>query len=217
MSPTSHRGGEEVTPDDSAIRCEKCPLVDRDVVNGEGPSRADVAIVGQAPGKREVEIGRPFVGPAGGVLNEVLRSLRVDRSKLYVTNAVLCHPGEDEHTRRDKRPPGEAIAACRTRLVREIEETEATWVVALGAVATHSLTGRSTPLYESRCSLSGPIPRHLLRTDTLVGVTYHPKAIVAGLLQRMSDDIGALFSLPINGRRPNVYHDHRNRGQSRSS
>ena len=73
-------------------RCDDCPLRARPVVRGGCPDETRLVIVGEAPGRREVIEGRPFVGKAGRRLDQALAAAGVDRSAVYITNAVLCHP-----------------------------------------------------------------------------------------------------------------------------
>ncbi|MGH2813379.1 MAG: uracil-DNA glycosylase family protein [Actinomycetota bacterium] len=98
-------------------RCGKCPLQDRPFVAGYGPPRTDRVIVGEAPGCTEAVEGRPFVGRAGRRLDKGLSAKEVDRSNVYITNAVLCHPQGNESP-----PPREAIQACHERLISEIRD-----------------------------------------------------------------------------------------------
>ena len=112
-------------------------------------------VVGQAPGDQEVEQRKPFVGRAGRALRRALDSLGVDHlSKVFFTNTVLCHPGKNEGTGRDKKPPPAAIVACRERLRREIEETGPGWILAVGAVAGASVTGKQVVISRSRMCIA---------------------------------------------------------------
>ena len=105
--------------------CDECPLWNRPLVAGDGPPKTDLVIVGWAPGKTEVEVGKPFVGDSGGVLNEALDDAGIDQESAYITNAVLCHPVKPK-------PPVPAIRACHDRLVQEIERRGPRKVIASG-------------------------------------------------------------------------------------
>jgi len=202
------RNGEDVKV--PSARCRECPLADQPFVPGNGPARTDLVVVGQAPGDQEVRQGKPFVGPAGKALRRVLDSLGVDHlSKVFFTNTVLCHPGKNEGTSRDEKPPRAAIAACRERLRREIEETGPGWILAVGAVAGASVTGKRVVLSRSRCSLLGhPLrPDGISGYDAVVGITHHPSAPLPKLL--LDADIRALLSFPHGGRTPDVYREDR--------
>ena len=116
-------------PKPPLAHCDECPLKDRPFVPGDGPSRTDRVIVGEAPGETEVKKGKPFVGRAGTVLNE---ELGIDRSSVYITNAVLCHPGRNK--KRNKKPSVRAIRACHDRLIREIRQRPLVLAVTMAAL-----------------------------------------------------------------------------------
>src|SRR5689334_8206911 len=100
-------------------RCEGCPLQENDVCGGDGPDRADVVIVGEAPGRTEVKRGRPFVGPSGQLLDATLKEHDLDRSQVYITNTTLCRPVDKDG--KDAPPGKTARNACHKRLVSEVK------------------------------------------------------------------------------------------------
>ncbi|MGH2572183.1 MAG: uracil-DNA glycosylase [Actinomycetota bacterium] len=151
-------------------RCGDCPLRDRPFVAGYGPPMTDRVIVGEAPGQREVVEGKPFVGKAGGRLNEALSAANVDRLAVYITNAVLCHPEGNPPT-----PPPEAVQACHERLITEIRLRMPRKVLALGTAAAEALTGDPRPIEQLR--LLRPTPSPFLDDKSEVRVTYHPSAL----------------------------------------
>lgn len=114
----------------SLARCGRCPLGDCPVVPGDGPPTTDRVIVGQAPADEEVLQGKPFVGKAGGILDDALATALVNRQELYITNAVLCQPPGNKSP-----PPREAIRACHERLINEVRGRMPVKVLALGKVA----------------------------------------------------------------------------------
>jgi DNA polymerase len=122
------------------VACERCPaLVDcrSRIVNGDGPVEADLCLVGEAPGAREDEEGRPFVGRSGRVLDEVLGSVGRPRETVRIVNCVRCRPP-------DNRDPTTAeLDACREYLDAEVEVVDPEVVVALGKVPAEHLLGRS--------------------------------------------------------------------------
>ncbi len=129
--------------------CTRCPLFEHatQAVFGEGPIDAEVMFVGEQPGDQEDQQGRPFVGPAGQVLDAALEVAGIDRRRVYVTNAVKHF----KFTLRGKRrihakPNGGEIAACRFWLELERALVRPKLVVALGATAVHSLTGKSAAI-----------------------------------------------------------------------
>ncbi len=113
--------------------CTDCQLSHQrnTAVPGEGSETADVMFVGEAPGSNEDKLGRPFVGAAGNFLDELLRSAKLDRADIYITNTVKCRPPNN----RDPLP--EERSSCRKYLDRQIDLVNPKVVVSLGR---HSLT-----------------------------------------------------------------------------
>jgi DNA polymerase len=160
----------------SAIRgCKGCELYRyaTQPVFGEGSKKAHVMFVGEQPGDQEDLQGSPFVGPAGQILNKALAEAGIDRSKVYVTNAVKHFKLEERGKRRiHKKPRGVEVAACRPWLTAEIEEVKPEVIVALGATAALSVGGREFAIQKERGKLI-PIAggRQLL-------ITVHPSFLL---------------------------------------
>src|SRR6201993_1501184 len=133
--------------------CTRCPLY-RDatqVVPGEGPSRAKVMFVGEQPGNDEDLAGRPFVGPAGRVLDRAIVEAGLDRTTIFVTNAVKHFKFEPRGKRRlHKRPNAGEIDACRWWLDLERAIVKPRVIVALGATAVRGVLGRSVTISSLR-------------------------------------------------------------------
>jgi uracil-DNA glycosylase len=133
--------------------CRRCPLHGpaTQLVFGEGPENAKLMFVGEQPGDQEDTAGRPFVGPAGQLFNAALAEAGVDRSRAYVTNAVkhFKFKPTGKHRIHDKPNVGE-INHCRWWLKREIEMVKPDLIVALGATAIRSLTGKNIPITTNR-------------------------------------------------------------------
>jgi uracil-DNA glycosylase family protein len=159
----------------AAARCEGCDLYERatQTVFGAGKSRAAVLVVGETPGDVEDKKGKPFVGPAGRVLDDALERLGVDRASLYVTNAVKHFKWEPHgKARLHKTPSAREIAACRPWLMAELRVVRPALVVCLGAVAARSLLGPSARVTELRGQIvDGPLGDPVL-------VTVHPASIL---------------------------------------
>ena len=160
---------------EASSRCEGCPLYKdaTQTVFGRGPARADVMMVGEQPGDREDIEGEPFVGPAGRVLNDALERVGIDRSSVYVTNAVKHFKHELRGNRRiHKRPGTMEMNACAPWLEAELEVVKPTLLVALGAVAARSLYGTKVKVMRDRGTL--------LESDRapLASVTIHPSALL---------------------------------------
>jgi DNA polymerase len=132
---------------DAVHSCRRCPLYEQatQAVFGEGPEHAQVMFVGEQPGDQEDLAGRPFVGPAGQVLDEVIEKVGIDRKKVYVTNAVKHFKFEPRGKRRiHQRPDGGEVQACKFWLNLEVEHVRPKVIVALGATAAQSLLGKAS-------------------------------------------------------------------------
>jgi len=136
-----------------AAQCRACPLwaAATQTVFGEGPADASIVFVGEQPGDQEDLTGRPFVGPAGRLFDRALGEAGLDRSQVYVTNAVKHFKFAQRGKKRlHKRPNAAEIRVCRRWLLAEIEALEPRVIVALGATATHSLAERPLPVGANR-------------------------------------------------------------------
>ena len=130
---------------EAAAACRGCDLWKRgtQTVFGEGSPKARVLMVGEQPGDKEDLQGRPFVGPAGAVLDKALAAAGIDRNEVYVTNIVKHFKWEPRGKRRiHKKPNALERSACRPWLDAEIEVTRPDVVVLLGASAAQALLGR---------------------------------------------------------------------------
>ncbi|MGE5322368.1 MAG: UdgX family uracil-DNA binding protein [Actinomycetota bacterium] len=130
---------------EAAAECKACDLWKRgtQTVFGEGSPNARVLMVGEQPGDKEDLQGRPFVGPAGAVLDKALAAAGIDRNEVYVTNMVKHFKWEPRGKRRiHKKPNAVEISACRPWLDAEIAATRPDVVVLLGASAAQGLLGR---------------------------------------------------------------------------
>jgi uracil-DNA glycosylase len=133
--------------------CTRCPLY-RDAtqaVPGEGPGRAPFMLVGEQPGDKEDLAGKPFVGPAGRLLDQALQDAGIKRNETFVTNAVKHFKHEMRGKRRlHKRPGNYEIERCKIWLDLERSLVEPDTIVALGVTAARSLTGRMPKCAASR-------------------------------------------------------------------
>jgi len=160
---------------EAARECRACDLWKRgtQTVFGEGAARARVLFVGEQPGDKEDLGGKPFVGPAGAVLDKALVEAGIDRKQTYVTNAVKHFKWEARGKRRiHKKPNSLEVAACRQWLDVELELVKPDVVVCLGATAAQALLGRSFRVTQQRGRLM-PFDRapHVL-------ATVHPSSIL---------------------------------------
>lgn len=157
-----------------AERCRACPLWEgaTRTVFGEGSSEARVVLVGEQPGDKEDLAGRPFVGPAGQLLDRALTEAGIDRRKVYVTNAVKHFKYELRGRRRlHKTPAQQEVEACRPWLERELEIIRPNVVVALGTTAARAIFGRVTAIEKNRGRLIAAGGRQVL-------VTVHPSYLL---------------------------------------
>jgi uracil-DNA glycosylase len=138
---------------EEAASCRACPLWKdaTQTVFGEGPSHAPIMLVGEQPGDKEDLAGHPFVGPAGQMLDRALEEAGIDRSKVYVTNAVKHFKFVPRGKfRLHQKPTTPEIKACRPWYERELAAIGPELVVALGATAAQSVFGKITPINKSR-------------------------------------------------------------------
>lgn len=155
--------------------CRRCPLFERAsrAVMGEGPERAELMIVGEQPGDQEDLAGKPFVGPAGAILNRALEAAEIDRDGLYLTNAVKHFKFVPRGKRRlHQRPNAGEIEHCRWWLKHEIKIVRPALIVALGATATRGVLGRPLPVKKAR----GQTFEH--ESGSAVRVTVHPSYLL---------------------------------------
>jgi uracil-DNA glycosylase len=160
---------------EAAAYCKGCDLWKRatQTVFGEGGSEARVMFVGEQPGDQEDIQGRPFVGPAGKMLDMALAESGIDRSAVYVTNAVKHFKSEPRGKRRiHKKPNAGEVAACRPWLEAEVAVIRPEIIVCLGATASQALLGRQFRVSESRGQfVRSPLAPH-------VTATVHPSSLL---------------------------------------
>jgi DNA polymerase len=159
----------------AAKNCQACDLWKRgtQTVFGEGAPNAKIMFVGEQPGDQEDLEGRPFVGPAGKLLDRALDDAGIDRKKVYVTNAVKHFSWEPRGKRRiHKKPNAVEIAACRPWLDAEIAALRPKIIVLLGATAAQSLLGREFRVTQHR--------GEFLKSElaSYVMATVHPSSIL---------------------------------------
>jgi len=130
-------------------------------------------LIGEQPGNEEDKEGRPFVGPAGRLLDRLLLEAGIDRKKVYVTNAVKHFKWEPRGKRRiHKKPSASEIAACRPWLDAEIAEIKPSVIVCLGATAAQAIFGRAFRVTQHRGEfIESPLAAHVM-------ATVHPSAIL---------------------------------------
>ena len=137
----------------AARRCRACPLWENatQTVFGEGPDDARIVFIGEQAGDQEDRSGRPFVGPAGGLLDKALEEVGIDRERVYVTNVIKHFKFELRGKRRiHQRADAREIAACLQWLERELDRLQPRLVVCLGAMAARVMLGKTFGLMRQR-------------------------------------------------------------------
>jgi DNA polymerase len=159
----------------AAKKCQACDLWKHatQTVVGEGLPNAKIILIGEQPGNHEDLEGKPFVGPAGHLLDEALAEAGIDRKKVYVTNAVKHFKWEPRGKRRIHKKPGAGeIAACRPWLDAEIAALHPKIIVCLGATAAQALLGSDFRVTQHR----GEFLKSQLAP--IVMATVHPSSIL---------------------------------------
>jgi DNA polymerase len=193
----------KATADDLRIAAERCRACDlwrrgTQTVFGEGPLRPRVLFVGEQPGDQEDRAGRPFVGPAGRLLDAALERAGIDRGAVWVTNAVKHFKWKERGKRRiHEKPSPNEVRACRPWLLAEIAALQPDLVVCLGATAAQSLLGPEFRVTKERGRLVGApgLPRMV--------ATVHPSSLLRAPddetrrreLARFDADLRAVASL----------------------
>ncbi len=166
--------------------CEGCELY-KDAtqpVFGEGPADARIVLIGEQPGDSEDRAGRPFVGPAGEVLNRAMAEAGMNRSKVYLTNAVKHFAFEERGKRRIHRTPRlSEVTACKPWMEAELERVAPEIVVCLGATAAKAVFGARFRLTDQR----GKFLESKFAAKTLA--TYHPSAVLRADSQAAQGDL----------------------------
>jgi len=159
----------------AAASCTACPLYKRgtQTVFGEGLDTARAVFVGEQPGDAEDKVGRPFVGPAGKLLDRALEEAGIDRKLVYVTNVVKHFKWTPRGKRRlHEKPNAREIAACKPWLLAELAVIQPEVLVCLGSTAAQVILGRTFKVTQMR----GTIVEHQLAPKVMA--TVHPSSIL---------------------------------------
>lgn len=158
--------------DPSVSACTRCPALVESrsrIVNGVGPTDAELVIVGEAPGAKEDEQGEPFVGRSGQLLDEVLRGSGLDRSAARITNCVRCRPPDNRN------PHADELEQCREWLHGELLAIDPAVILTVGKVPASHLLGRDVPVTAE----AGTIQRIAIEESTYpVVICVHPAAVL---------------------------------------
>ena len=156
-------------------KCKKCNLhkTRKNTVFGEGDPGSNIMIIGEAPGREEDEVGRPFIGRAGKLLNEFLKSIGLNRDLVFIVNTIKCRPPEN----RD--PEIVEINACSDYLDQQINIIKPKVLVLLGKIAANRLLGEDIPMSELRLKKF-----FIDKYDIPIIVFYHPAYILRSPSQK---------------------------------
>jgi uracil-DNA glycosylase len=168
-----------------AANVRGCPLCKlsrsrKNAVPGEGQLSAKIMFIGEAPGRSEDEKGRPFVGAAGRILDELLKKAGIERSEVFITNIVKCRPPNNRVPKEDE------LTACRPYLDRQITLIKPKVICILGRTAYSSLLGGS--------SITANRGKIVERAGQKYFLTFHPAAVIynKGLLSALEADLKKL-------------------------
>jgi uracil-DNA glycosylase family protein len=172
----------------AAAGCKGCHLweIGTQTVFGEGPDSASLMFIGEQPGDQEDRAGKPFVGPAGRLLDNALAEAGIDRTATYMTNAVKHFKWQARGKRRiHQKPTWAEVTACRPWLEAELAVVQPRVLVLLGATAAQSLLGREFRVTQNR--------RKLIESELAEAVTatIHPSAILRGEPERRDAELAA--------------------------
>jgi DNA polymerase len=161
--------------DEVVKKCKKCNLhkTRKNTVFGEGDPGSNIMIIGEAPGREEDEVGRPFIGRAGKLLNEFLKSIGLNRDLVFIVNTIKCRPPEN----RD--PEIVEINACSDYLDQQINIIKPKVLVLLGKIAANRLLGEDIPMSELRLKKF-----FIDKYDIPIIVFYHPAYILRSPSQK---------------------------------
>ena len=149
--------------------CRACPLHETrlNAVPGEGNDKAQVFVIGEAPGAKEDEAGEPFVGRSGSKLNEALESIGLDRTNVFISNLVKCRPPKNRN------PKDSEIDICSNYLFSQISLVRPKVLLTLGKFSSNCLLGTNRSMSQIRGSI---FHIHVDGAEVFVVPTYHPAA-----------------------------------------
>lgn len=135
---------------DSCISC-KLATTRNKIVFGEGNPKADIMFIGEGPGRREDELGRPFVGRAGELLTRIIENgMGISRENVFIANIVKCRPTVDMAMTKDRPPDKEEVEACSPFLLRQIKLIQPKVIITLGSPATRFILNTSVGITKLR-------------------------------------------------------------------
>lgn len=166
--------------------CENCPLADRPCVPSYMPRNARILVIGEAPGREEVQAGRPFIGRSGQLLDRVAEFAGINPGEIARTNAVLCRPDQNAT------PPASAVAACLKRLAHDVNTSGASVLVPMGNTALQAVDELSHKTAGKGGTITSRRGRWYNVAHYRVLPTYHPAHVLRnpGFINQLRSDLG---------------------------
>jgi len=186
MQTTLYSFEDSIEKIEKEIReCKKCPLhrLRKNAVPGEGGHKRRIMFIGEAPGRREDELGRPFVGAAGKFLDELLASIGLTREDVYITNVVKCRPPNN----RD--PTDEEISLCAPYLERQIEILKPRIICPLGRFSAKYILEK----YGFEMTTISKVQGKIFEGEVIIIPMYHPAAALYH--QNLKEDLRRSFQV----------------------
>jgi DNA polymerase len=186
MQTTLYSFEDSIEKIEKEIReCKKCPLhrLRKNAVPGEGGHKRRIMFIGEAPGRREDELGRPFVGAAGKFLDELLASIGLTREDVYITNVVKCRPPNN----RD--PTDEEISICAPYLERQIEILKPRIICPLGRFSAKYILEK----YGFEMTTISKVQGKIFEGEVIIIPMYHPAAALYH--QNLKEDLRRSFQV----------------------
>lgn len=151
------------------FRCKKLVKNRNNIVNGKGSGKSGILLIGEAPGKKEDELGKPFVGQSGKILSKKLKNLDIKPQETRITNIVRCRPPENRN------PYKQEIKNCREYLENEIEKYDPNIICTLGLIATTAILEKKVKMK----NIIGDIKKANIKNNTYTIIPcYHPASIL---------------------------------------
>ncbi len=189
---------EELASISEAVKvCQKCALgrSRQTPIAGEGPADAGIVFVGEAPGAEEDRCGKPFIGKAGKIFDEVLEKANLQRSSVFITNVVKCRPPKN----RD--PAIEEIESCLPYLFSQFKIIQPKKIICLGRISSKALWQRLKLPFSGISKMHGHTHRFQASYGkVMIGCMHHPAAACyqSDLLQTMINDLKHILSVQIS-------------------
>jgi DNA polymerase len=152
--------------------CNDCPLKGSKIILGEGSLESSIMLIGEGAGIEEEQYGRPFIGPSGRILQEILEKFKIQRKDLYITNVVKCRPKSPHKGKQNRAPVKQEIECCKPLLDEELSNIKSSIIIPLGNVAL-----KAVGISEKIMSVRGDIFKDIIPGKIIIP-TLHPAAVL---------------------------------------